>query len=72
MVRTELRSTIAGAKRLGYYQWECEARRAPGEVEIKHNSAAARAQLTALASEARSHGLELLARKAERTLAGGV
>jgi tetratricopeptide (TPR) repeat protein len=65
-VRAELNSTIVSAKKLGYYQLECEARLALGEIEIGHNPEQGRAQLSALASEVRSHGLELLAQKAER------
>lgn len=61
-----LRSTITGAKKLGYYELECEARLALGELELNTNPAEGRTQLTTLASEARRHGLELLAQKAER------
>lgn len=62
----ELNSAIGSAKKLGYYQLECEGRLALGEIEIKHNFEHGRAQLTALAAEARNHGLELIAEKAER------
>ena len=66
----KLRAVIGQAHQLGLYQIECEARLALGELEMKINSAKSRAQLTTLSSEARSHGLELIARKAT-VLAGG-
>ncbi|HEY4052353.1 MAG TPA: tetratricopeptide repeat protein [Terriglobales bacterium] len=60
-----LHSIIATAKRLGYYNIECEARLALGEWELKSNSSVGHKHLTALAAETRGHGLELLAREAE-------
>jgi tetratricopeptide (TPR) repeat protein len=63
-----LHSVIATAKRLGYYNIECEARIALGEWELKSNSLAGHKHLTALAAETHGHGLELLAREAERSL----
>ncbi len=65
-----LRSTIEKARKLGYYDLECEARLALGEQEMKHNATSGRAQLTALASDARNYGMELLARQAEHVIAG--
>jgi DNA-binding winged helix-turn-helix (wHTH) protein/tetratricopeptide (TPR) repeat protein len=62
--RQQLRSVIATAKKLGYYQIECEARLAMGEVTMRTNPADARSQLTELADEAHGHGFELVARKA--------
>ena len=67
--RGELRSVIDKAKQLGYYQLETEARLVLGEMELKVNPRTGRAQLMALASEARSQGLELCARKADHMLA---
>lgn len=66
--RQKLQWTIATAKKLGYYSEECEARLALGELELRRNPVQGRAQLAALASEARGRGLELLARKAERAI----
>jgi DNA-binding winged helix-turn-helix (wHTH) protein/tetratricopeptide (TPR) repeat protein len=68
----ELRSTIATAQRLGYYQVECEARMALGEFELKTNPSLGHKHLTTLASEMRSRGLELLARQAEAVVASGL
>lgn len=62
----ELNSAAGSARKLGYYQLECEARLVLGEIEFKHSVEHGRAQLTALAAEAHSHGLELLAEKAQR------
>jgi DNA-binding winged helix-turn-helix (wHTH) protein/tetratricopeptide (TPR) repeat protein len=66
--RTELRSAIRSAKALGYYELEAEARLALGEVEAANGFADARSQLVSLAEESRSHGLVLLARRAEGAL----
>jgi len=67
-----LHSTIAAAQRLGYYQVECEAKIALGEIELKTNPSLGHKHLTALASEMRSRGLELLARQAEDALGNGL
>ena len=67
----QLESVIGTARRLGYHTLEYEARLALGELEIKANSPLAHKHLTALASEARSLGLELLARRAEGAISSG-
>jgi DNA-binding winged helix-turn-helix (wHTH) protein/tetratricopeptide (TPR) repeat protein/TolB-like protein len=67
-----LHAVIANAKRLGYYNIECEARLALGELELKLNSSLGQKHLKVLASETRSHGFELLARKAEHAASSGV
>jgi tetratricopeptide (TPR) repeat protein len=64
----KIRMVIQQAHRLGFYPIECEARLALGEVELKLNSASARAELTALASESRARGFSLIARQAEGIL----
>jgi DNA-binding winged helix-turn-helix (wHTH) protein/tetratricopeptide (TPR) repeat protein len=66
--RQQLRSTIATAKKLGYYQIECEARLARGETELKVNPAVGRSQLETLEKETHERGLELLSRKARLLL----
>lgn len=64
--RHGLRSLIANAKKLGYYTLECEARLILGELDVKSNPLLGRAELAALASETRSHGMEFLAHQAEQ------
>jgi DNA-binding winged helix-turn-helix (wHTH) protein/tetratricopeptide (TPR) repeat protein/TolB-like protein len=68
--RLELRAVVATAKKLGYYQLECEARILLGELEVKISPVTGRSQLNTLASETRRRGLELLARNAEQALSG--
>ncbi len=65
-----LRSVIASAKRLGYYQIECEARLVMGEAELTIDPATGRSQLEILERETREHGLELLSHKAQLLAAG--
>jgi tetratricopeptide (TPR) repeat protein len=66
--RQQLRSTIATAKKLGYYQIECEARLALGEAELTANPTSGRSQLETLEEETHERGLELLSRKARLLL----
>ena len=67
----QLHSTISIAKHLGYYQIECEARLALGELELKVNPSVGRKLLTELAEETHSHNLELFAHQAQAALGGG-
>jgi tetratricopeptide (TPR) repeat protein len=67
-----LESVVTTAKRLGYHDLEYEARLELGDLRLKTNPSLAHKQLTALASEARSLGLELLARRAESAQSGGM
>jgi len=60
-----LRSVIVTAKRLGYYQTECEARLAMGEAELAIDPATGRSELEILEHETHGHGLELLSHKAQ-------
>jgi eukaryotic-like serine/threonine-protein kinase len=66
IIRDELRAVVTTAKRLGYYAIECEARLALGELDSMTSPSAGREQLAAVASKSRTHGLELLARQADR------
>lgn len=65
----QLHGVIASAKKLGYYQLECEARLAMAEAEMKTDAGAAKAHADVLTREAHQHGFELIARKAQE-LAG--
>ena len=62
--RRKLQNALAAAHRLGYYQIECEARLALGELDLRENASGARTQLAELARNARAHGLTLVARRA--------
>ncbi len=61
----EIRAVIQQSHQLGLYITECEARLALGELEMRLTPALGHVQLATLATETRSHGLELLARQAE-------
>jgi tetratricopeptide (TPR) repeat protein len=63
-----LKSVIATAKRLGYYDFESDARLALGQLELKINSSLGRKQLKALAAETRNRAYELVARHAEEVM----
>jgi tetratricopeptide (TPR) repeat protein len=62
--RKQLLSVISKARNLGYYELECEARLALGELSMNTRRSEARSQLAELAAEAHQHGLELIVRKA--------
>ena len=62
--RQQLRYALATARRLGYYNLECDARLALSELQLKVNPALGRSLLTQLADDAHHRGLELIARKA--------
>jgi eukaryotic-like serine/threonine-protein kinase len=64
----KLHSLAAEARKLGYYNLECEARLELGRLLLRTNASAGRALLAGLASDARAHGFELLARHAEANL----
>ncbi|HEY7097698.1 MAG TPA: tetratricopeptide repeat protein [Terriglobales bacterium] len=66
-----LQSVIATASRLGYYRLDCEARLELGKLELKLNPSPGHQHLNALALEARSRGLELVARQAEDASSSG-
>jgi DNA-binding winged helix-turn-helix (wHTH) protein/tetratricopeptide (TPR) repeat protein/TolB-like protein len=67
----ELSSVIQKSQQFGLYNINCEARLALGKLQMEVSPALGRSQLTALASDGRSHGLELLARQAEEATAVG-
>lgn len=69
--RQTLHAVIATAAKLGYYNVECEARLALGELELKANPSIGHRQLTTLASETHERGLELLAHQAQSAIASG-
>jgi len=67
-----LGSVVTTARRLGYRDLEYEARLELVKLGLKTNSSLAHKQLAALALEARSLGLELLARHAESAQSNGM
>ncbi len=64
----QLRSTIALARKLGYRNIEMECRLVLGQFDLRTSAASGRTSLTVLASEARAHGFEFIARQAEQAL----
>ncbi|MGH9683712.1 MAG: tetratricopeptide repeat protein [Candidatus Acidiferrales bacterium] len=68
----KLQNVIFTASRLGYYDIECEAQLALGEIELRTNPAAARTQLVSLAEQAHERGLELISHKAAELEASSV
>ena len=69
MTTQSLRQALAMARKLGYYNLECEGLLVLGEIQLRANSVAGRAQLASLASDARAHDFGLVARRAEEALA---
>jgi len=67
--RQVLRSTVATAKKLGYYRIELDARQALAELELTKSPLQGRAHMDSLVAEARGHGLELIARRGEQLIA---
>lgn len=61
----KLKVVAITAKRLGYFDLECEARLALGEASMAMNAPAGRTELSTLADEARGKGYMLVAQKAE-------
>jgi len=61
----ELESVLASARKFGYRPYEYEARLALAEIELWSGSASARAHLTSLETDARAHGLLLVANQAQ-------
>ena len=64
----ELKSAIATARKLGYYNVEIEGRLALGQLQLKTNPIAGRALLTTLVSETQDRGLALMSRHAKEAL----
>jgi DNA-binding winged helix-turn-helix (wHTH) protein/tetratricopeptide (TPR) repeat protein len=64
----KLRGAMEESHRLGLYMTECEARLALGEVEMKLDPAAGRAQLNELAAETHARGYDLYSRQAQQAL----
>ena len=62
--RRKLQSVRSVSHSLGYYGIECDSRLALAELELRENSPSARAHLAQLAKEARTHGLNRVAREA--------
>jgi hypothetical protein len=66
LARHQLQATIATAKKLGYYNLECEARLALAELGLRSNRLSGQNELAALAAEAKLHGMNLIAQRAEQ------
>jgi DNA-binding winged helix-turn-helix (wHTH) protein/tetratricopeptide (TPR) repeat protein len=64
--RQTLQSAIAETKKFGFHSLGCEARLALSKLELQTNPPLGKLHLSELASDARSHGLELTAKDAER------
>ena len=66
--RKELDSMLASARKFGYRPYEYQARLALAEIELWSGSSSAGAHLAALETEARTHGLLLVANQAHALL----
>jgi eukaryotic-like serine/threonine-protein kinase len=64
----ELKTAIRMAEKLGYYTLQTEARLVLGEAQLKTDSSAGRALLSAVANDTESRGLALLAHHAQEAL----
>jgi eukaryotic-like serine/threonine-protein kinase len=69
--RRELESALTSTRRFGYRLYEYQVRLALGEIELWSGSASSGARLTALESDAKSHGYLLIANQA-RELSGQI
>jgi tetratricopeptide (TPR) repeat protein len=64
----ELDATLASTRKFGYRLYEYQARLAIGEIELWSGSPSAQAHLTALETDARTHGAFLVANQARDLL----
>jgi hypothetical protein len=64
LARSELLRSLTEARDVGLLPLEYDAQLAMGEIELRENSAAGKANLELLQKRAHEHGLELVARKA--------
>ncbi len=65
----KLQKVIQDSHRIGLYRVESEARLYLGELQLRMSQPTGRAELAALISQARGHGMELIARRAEELIA---
>jgi len=68
--RKELEAVLAEARKYGYLSYELQTRLALCEVELAANDATAHARLSALETEAKAHGLLLVANQARMLYQG--
>ncbi len=62
----KMRAAAASARQMGYFNFECEARLAIGEITLAVNASSGRAELAALAEDAGNKGYGLIAQQAVR------
>ncbi len=65
----KLRIVIQDSHRIGLFSVESEARLYLGELQLRMSQPTGRTELAALISQARGHGMELIARRAEKLIA---